>query len=67
MMNFETRALGPITYVDAPPAVGARVTSLALMPSGSVAVGVSYGRPLESREGLLRVYDPRVLTVGTGP
>lgn len=63
-MNIETRGLGPILYIDGPPNLGARVTSLALAPSGRVVVGVSHGGPYESREGVVRVYDPRVLTVG---
>jgi hypothetical protein len=62
-MNLDARLPGPVTYVDAPANVGARVASLALTPNGGVVVGLGFGAEAQGREGSVRVYDARVLTV----
>ena len=67
VMNLETRALGPITYIDGPPDVGARVNALALTFAGGLVVGGGFGPQYGGGKGFLRVYDARVLTVDLDP
>lgn len=62
LMNPETRALGPVTYLDPSEQGGVHVTGLSLLPSGNVVVGGGYGPSYGAGPGFIRVYDARVLT-----
>ncbi|NMO18082.1 choice-of-anchor D domain-containing protein [Pyxidicoccus fallax] len=66
-MNLDTRAPGPVTYIEGPPESGARVTDLQLTPEGSVVVGGGFGPSYGNDAGFVRLYDGRVLTVGVSP
>lgn len=58
VLNPQTRAPGPVTYVAAP----AEVRSLSLGPTGHVVVSGALGNTSGASQGFVRLYDPRVLT-----